>query len=68
MKINQEGIAYAEIAKHEDISLWLNQNFENLNKFIGDNNIPDKYNEEMSIQVLAIVNGLLIGRGEWGNP
>lgn len=58
IKHNIDGTVYPKIKKYEDISQWLNQNFANLNKFIETNNIPDKYNEEMSLQALAIVKGL----------
>lgn len=55
----KDGKAYVEITNPECIVEWLTQNYHNLNIFTDTNNIPNKYNEEMSLQVMATVNSYL---------
>lgn len=51
-KFNDTKIEYSNV---EQLTEWLENNFDNLNKFIDDNEIPEKINKEMSKRVTDFI-------------
>lgn len=57
VKFEKSGDTYVEIADVEQIVEWLNKNYNNLNKFTEDKDIPSEINKEMSERAYSLVSG-----------
>ncbi len=55
VKSKESGNAYIEITDVEEIVEWLNQNYNNLNIFTEDKDIPLEINKEMSESAYSLV-------------
>ena len=55
VKSKESGNTYVEITDVEEIVEWLNQNYNNLNIFTEDKDIPLEINKEMSESAYSLV-------------
>jgi len=62
VKLKKSGNTYVEIADVEQIFEWLDQNYNNLNKFTEDKGIPSEINKEMSGRAYALVSGNFVNK------
>jgi hypothetical protein len=57
VKFEKSGNTYVDIADVEQIVEWLNKNYNNLNIFTEDKDIPSEINKEMSERAYSLVSG-----------